>query len=189
MAALTFEEAAQRTEAFLTEEMVRALRAVDCAPQSFGADDPSPALDDVARAAVRFRHVRGAPDCLYLVGAFDDELLMLLQLNVWRLVILYRVPARDGIDSLALQPRLARWQAGAEHAGWSIGWRDTASPLQRNDRYVETYCYAMTERDFLTADMERLYWRNDMVQMTRAFMLECERCGIRLSPRDAGFAL
>ena len=36
-------------------------------------------------------------------------------------------------------------------------------------------------------NVHRFYWRTDTVQMTRCFMLEAARCGVRLSPRQAGF--
>ena len=34
---------------------------------------------------------------------------------------------------------------------------------------------------------QQLYWRTDIVQMTRYYMIEAARSGIRLSPRRAGF--
>jgi hypothetical protein len=46
---------------------------------------------------------------------------MQLQLNVHRLVVVYRVPALDALDAATLAVRLDRWRIGAEHAGW----RDT----------------------------------------------------------------
>jgi len=54
---------------------------------------------------------------------------------------------------------------------------------------VETYCYAFAGRDFLEDEAQQLYWRTDIVQMTRYFMIEAALAGIRLSPRDAGFPL
>ena len=58
----------------------------------------------------------------YLVNAFGDELLMQLQLNVHRLVVVYRVPALDTLDASTLAARLERWRIGAENAGWKFGW-------------------------------------------------------------------
>jgi hypothetical protein len=40
-----------------------------------------------SRATVEIRHVTGASDASYVVGAFGDELLMQLQLSVHRLVV------------------------------------------------------------------------------------------------------
>jgi hypothetical protein len=34
---------------------------------------------------------------------------------------------------------------------------------------------------------QQLYWRTDIVQLTRYYMIEAARSGIRLSPRRAGF--
>jgi hypothetical protein len=42
-------------------------------------------LTAVACARIEIRHVRGASDATYLINAFDEELLMQLQLNVHRL--------------------------------------------------------------------------------------------------------
>ena len=53
--------------------------------------------------------------------------------------------------------------------------------------YVETYCYAFAGANFLEDEQQQLYWRTDIVQMTRHYMLEAARSGIRLSPRRAGF--
>jgi hypothetical protein len=47
-----------------------------------------------------------------------------LQLNVHRLVVVYRVPALGSLDANTLAVRLERWRLGAEHAGWKFGWRD-----------------------------------------------------------------
>jgi hypothetical protein len=44
-------------------------------------------LAAVARARVEIRHLRGASDATYLINAFGEELLMQLQLNVYRLVV------------------------------------------------------------------------------------------------------
>jgi hypothetical protein len=179
--ALSLDEAQQRTEEFLTVQMPRALAAVEYAEPSFDRETAPVTIEEAARAKVALRHVRGAAECVYRIAAFGDELTMQLQLNVWRLVVVYRVPARDGLDAAALQPRLERWQIGAQHAGWTIGWREAANPLHRDRRSVETYCYALPARDFLVNEMEQLYWRTDIVQMTRYFMLEAQRCGVALS--------
>jgi hypothetical protein len=123
------------------------------------------------------------------VHAFDDELLMQLQLNVHRLVVVYRVPAVDALDAATLAVRLERWRLGAEHAGWKFGWRETAVAGDVAQHYVETYCYAFAGTDFLESEPQQLYWRTDIVEMTRHYMLEAARCGVRLSPRRAGFAI
>ena len=90
---LTIEEAKKRTEAFLVGQMLEALRAVDYEIPSFDEEPGDVELPNMARAGVEIRHVRGACDAAYLVKAFDEELLMQLQLNVHRLVVVYRVPA------------------------------------------------------------------------------------------------
>lgn len=184
---LTFAEAQKRTEAFLTGQVPEALRAVEYELPSF--DEAPRALDlaTAARAQVEIRHVRGASDATYLVTAFGDELLMQLQLNVCRLVVVYRVPALDALDAATLAVRLERWRLGAEHAGWKFGWRDTAVGGHGRQRYVETFCYAFAGSDFLEDEPQQLYWRTDIVQMTRYYMIEAARCGVCLSPRRAGF--
>lgn len=112
---------------------------------------------------------------------------MQLQLNMHRLVVVYRVPAIDALDASTLSVRLDRWRLGAQHAGWKFGWRD--APIDGGRRYIETYCYAFAGPDFLESEPQQLYWRTDIVQMTRYYMLEAARCGIRLSARRAGFPI
>ncbi|HET8728847.1 MAG TPA: hypothetical protein VFO41_15185 [Alphaproteobacteria bacterium] len=175
-----------RVEGFLTGQMVAALRAVDYDRPRFAEPPRETALEDAARARVAVRHVRGASDAFYLVEAFGDELLMQLQLNVWRFVVIYRVPATDALTADGLRPQLERWQLGAEHAGWTIGWRDMVDVHDPRHRFVETYAYANAAPDLLENDVDQLFWLTDIVQMTRAFMLETHRCGIALSPRQAG---
>ena len=184
---LTIAEAQRRSEAFLTAQMLEALRAVEYELPSFDGEPPDLDLAAAARAEVAIRHVRGVADATYLVQAFGDELLMQLQLNVHRLVVVYRVPALEALDAAALAARLDRWRLGAEHAGWKFGWRDAPLAGRAGLRYVETYCYAFAAPDFLENEPEQLYWRTDIVQMTRYYMLEAARCGVRLSPRRAGF--
>ena len=183
----TIEEAQRRTEQFLTEQMPHALHAVDYAWPRFDELPQPITLADVQRARVQFRHARGASDAIYFIAAFDDELMMQLQLNVWRFVVVYRVPADEALDAAALAVRLERWRIGAEHAGWTIGWREATSPDDSRQRYIETYCYANAAPDFLGNALHQLYWRTDIVQMTRYFMLEARRCGLSLSPRRAGY--
>ncbi len=187
MSVLTIAEAQRRTEAFLTGQMLEALRAVEYELPSFDEAPRQVDLAEVARAGVEIRHVRGASDATYLVRAFGDELLMQLQLNVHRLVVVYRVPALEALDAATLAVRLERWRIGAEHAGWKFGWRDAPVAGDTGRRYVETYCYAFAGTDFLEDEPQQLYWRTDIVQMTRYYMIEAQRCGVRLSPRHAGF--
>jgi hypothetical protein len=184
---LTIVEAQKRTEEFLTGQMPEALRAVEYDLPSFDAAPRELDLSAAARAVVDVRHVQGAADAAYLVQAFGDELLMQLQLNVCRLVVVYRVPALEALDAATLAVRLERWRLGAEHAGWKFGWRDAAVGNDSGRRYVETYCYAFAGSDFLENEPQQLYWRTDIVQMTRYYMIEAARCGVRLSPRRAGF--
>jgi hypothetical protein len=186
---LTIIEAQRRTELFLTGQMLEALRTVEYEMPSFDAEPRDVDLAAVARAHVEIRHVRGACDASYLVNAFGDELLMQLQLNVHRLVVVYRVPASEALDASTLAVRLERWRIGAEHAGWKFGWRDSPIAGEPGRRYVETYCYAFAGSDFLEDEPQQLYWRTDIVQMTRYYMIEAGRSGIRLSPRSAGFPI
>jgi hypothetical protein len=132
---LTIAEAQRRTELFLTSQMFEALHAVEYELPSFDTEAREVQLADVARSRVEIRHVRGASDATYLVNAFGNELLMRLQLNVHRLVVVYRVPELDALED----------------------------------------------------ELQQLYWRTDIAQMTRYYMIEAARGGIRLSPRRPGF--
>jgi len=184
---LTIGEAQSRTEEFLTGQMLEALRGVEYELPSFDTEPVEVELPQMARGRIELRHVRGASDATYLVQAFGDELLMQLQLNVYRLVVVYRVPAQGALDATSLAVHLERWRIGAEHAGWKFGWRDAPIPGDTGRRWVETYCYAFAAPDFLENEPEQLYWRTDIVQMTRYYMLEAARCGVSLSARRAGF--
>jgi hypothetical protein len=184
---LTIAEAQKRTEEFLVGQMLEALRAVEYELPSFDLEPRETDLAVAARAQVEIRHVRGASDASYLVHAFGDELLLQLQLNVHRLVVVYRVPGIDALDADMLAVRLERWRLGAEHAGWKFGWRDAPLADHGGRRYVKTFCYAFAAQNFLESEAQQLYWRTDIVQMTRYYMLEAARSGIRLSPRRAGF--
>lgn len=181
--ALSIDECLQLTTQFLTGSMRSALETVEYdAPDWSDGGQGSPDLASAARAGVLVRHLPGDSDAHYRVRAYKDELRMSLQLNVWRFVIVYSLPAGDLVDVTGVAPRFARWQTGASHAGWTIGWRDAVDPWQHDRRLVETYCYAMLPRDFLVDPMAQLYWRTDIVQMTRSFMLEARRGGVPLSP-------
>jgi hypothetical protein len=183
---MTIEAARARVERVLTRDMVESLEAVEYELPSFAAAARETSLAEAKRGRVALRHVKGAADAHYLVEAFGDALLMQLQLNLWRMVVVYRAPSRDALDAAGLAARLERWRIGAEHAGWKIGFRDAAEPPRR---WVDTYAYAMGPEDLLENELRLQYWRTDIVQMTRYFMLEMRRCGVRLSPREAGFEI
>src|SRR5215472_6890239 len=138
---LTIAEAQRRTEQFLTGQMLEALRAVEYELPSFDTEPVDVELADVARSRVEIRHVRGASDATYLVDAFDDELLMQLQLNVHRLVVVYRVPALDALDASTLAVRLELWRTNM--LAGKFGWRDAPIADDLGRRYVETYCYTL----------------------------------------------
>jgi hypothetical protein len=186
---LSIAEAQRRTEEFLTGQMLEALRKVEYELPSFDEEPADISITDVSRSTVEVRHVRGAADATFLVQAFGDELLMQLQLNVHRLVVVYRCPAVGALDATTLAVHLDRWRIGAEHAGWKFGWRDAPLLDDLNRRWVETYCYAFASEDFLENEPQQLYWRTDIIQMTRYYVMEAARCGIRLSPRSAGFPI
>lgn len=170
----------RRIDEFLTGLMAEALRAVDYRSPPYGC--PSAPLAEAVRGEVQVGHICGNPDANYLLRAFGDVLQMQIQLNVYRLVIVYSIPARGALDCSALQPRFTRWEIGANHAGWRIGWRDTVDVDNAVARRVEVYCYAMLPEDFLQCERHQLYWMNDVVQMTRALLLESRRIDVRLSP-------
>jgi Predicted membrane protein len=169
---LTISEAQRRTELFLTGQMLEALRAVEYELPSFDTQLHDVDLAEVARARVEIRHVRGASDATYLITAFGEELLMQLQLNVHRLVVVYRVPALDALDARPLR-YVSNVGASAPSmpAGNSAG-AIRRLPATRGRRFVETYCYAFAGIDFLEVEPQQLYWRTDIVQMTRYYMIE-----------------
>lgn len=178
---LSIDDCRRLTTDFLRGPMREALTAVDYALPDWDALDCAPDLRTASRATVAMRHVPGASDADYRVAAFGETLRMRLQLNVWRFVIVYSIPAGGLVDVTGVAPRFARWERGAVHAGWTVGWRDATAVDAPAQRLVETYCYAMLDRDFLVDPMAQLYWRTDIVQMTRGFMLEARRGAVPLS--------
>ena len=175
-----FEAIRDKIDGLLTGPIVEAFRAVDCLVPDYGAGSVSPA--SAFRTTVIFGHVTGTPDARYLIEAMGSRLELSIQLNVYRLVVVYRIPAQGTLDSAALQPRFARWSIGAGDAGWKTGWRDA---IETGDaaRAIEVYCYAALPINFLEDDRHQLYWISDVVQMTRGFLLEARRAGIELPCR------
>jgi hypothetical protein len=166
-----------KIDKFLLTEMPACLAAVEYPAPAYGKPKP---LADIARAKIAASHAKGASDALYLVSAYGDELTMLLQLNVWRFVVVYSLPETAEMDMAMLEARLERWQIGAQHAGWQIGWKQSAQPEHDQRRIVQIYCYAFADKNLLDNPPEKLFWRTDIVQMTRALMLEARRVGIKL---------
>ena len=127
---LTIAEAHRRIELFLTGQMLEALRTVEYELPSFDTEPVDVELADVARSRVEIRHVRGASDATYLINAFGDELLMQLQLNVHRLVVVYGcrrstrsmpAPWRCGSSGGASAPSMPAGNlAGATHRSPAI---------------------------------------------------------------------
>jgi hypothetical protein len=179
-------DAQQQTDIFLSRHLLDALRSVEMKRVAFAAQAPAVSLEEMACAQVEIAYVHGSSDALYRLRAFGETLTMQVQLNAYRFVVLYRVPAAAGIDVAGLEARFGRWQKGAAHVGWQIGWRDAADPFEPQARYIEVYCYAMLPEDFLWNELHQLYWRTDIVQMTRGFLLEARRFSIALQvPDDA----
>jgi hypothetical protein len=95
--------------------------------------------------ACRDLPLRGASDATYLINAFGEELLMQLQLNGHRLVVVYRVPALDALDASTLAIVL---NAGASAPSMPAG--NSAGAIRRSGPpFVETYCYAFAGNNFL----------------------------------------
>jgi hypothetical protein len=99
--------------------MIEALQAVEYELPSFEIEPQEVQLGDAARTRVQIRPVRGASDATYLVNSFGDELLMQLQLNVHRLVVVYRVPALEVARSMRI-----RSQCGSNAGGWALSTPD-----------------------------------------------------------------
>ena len=182
-------DAQHQTDIFLSRHLLDALRSVEMCRVPFAAQAPASSLEDMACTQVEIAYVHGSSDALYRLRAFGETLSLQVQLNGYRFVVLYRVPAAAGIDVAGLEARFGRWQKGAAHVGWQIGWRDAADPFDPHARYVEVYCYAMLPQDFLWNELHQLYWRTDIVQMTRGFILEARRFSVSLEVPDSAAPL
>ena len=175
-----YESIRNKIDDLLTGPFLEAFQGVDCQTPDY--DSRSLPAAQAFRASVHIGHVAGTPDARYLILALGSRLELYLQLNVYRLVVVYRVPAQGTLDSAALQPRFARWAIGATDAGWTIGWRDAIDSGNDAVRFIEVYCYASLPMDFLDNERHQLYWITDVVQMTRAFLMEARRAGVNLPP-------
>jgi hypothetical protein len=174
---------------FLSDQLPKSLQSVDYLRSSFSEPSLDEAVEQLARAKVEVRHAVGASDAFYLISAFQDKLLMQVQLNVRRFVIIFRVPAIAPANAESLRPRFHMWERGAVHVGWEMLWRDSVRDEEPDQVYIEIYCYASPSEDFLENEREQLFWRTDIVQMTRSFMLEARHIGVRLNPIGAGYSI
>jgi hypothetical protein len=172
-----YEELKTKIDELLAGPLLEALKSVDCRTPEY---DQLLSQAQALRGKVRLAHVTGSPDARYLVEALGGCLEVYVQLNVYRLVVMYRIPGQGTLDSGALQPRFARWALGAADAGWKIGWRDAIDAGDDARRAIEVYCYATLPLDFLQDERHQLYWTTDLAQMTRSFMLEARRAGVEL---------
>ena len=181
-----YESIRTKIDELLAGPFVEAFEAVDCRTPAYGECRLSQA--DAFRTKVHFAHVTGTPDARFLIEGLGCHLELSVQLNVYRLVVVYRILAQGSLDSAALQPRFARWAIGATDAGWKIGWRDAIDSSSDVTRAIEVYCYASLPVDFLENEYHQLYWITDVVQMTRSFLIEARRAGVEL-PCPAGNGL
>jgi hypothetical protein len=175
-----YERIRNKIDQLLAGPFVEAFKGVDCRTPDYDSCPLSAA--QAFRATVQIGHVAGTPDARYLIQGLGAHLELYLQLNVYRLVVVYRIPAQGTLDSAALQPRFARWVIGATDAGWSIGWRDAIDASEEARRFIEVYGYASLPMDFLKDERHQLYWITDVMQMTRSFLSEARRAGVELSP-------
>jgi hypothetical protein len=182
-------DAQHQTDVFLSRHLLDALRSVEMRQVPFAPQAPASSLEEMCVAQVEIAYVHGSADALYRVQAFGETLTMQVQLNAYRFVVLYRVPVAAGIDVAGLEARFGRWQKGAAHVGWQVGWRDAADPFDPQARYIEVYCYAMLPQDFLWNELHQLYWRTDIVQMTRGFLIEARRFNVPLAIPDSAASL
>jgi hypothetical protein len=65
---------------------------VDCQTPEY--DSFPLAAEQAFRAKVKIGHVNGTPDARYLIDALRSQLQLYVQLNVYRLVLVYRIPAQ-----------------------------------------------------------------------------------------------
>jgi hypothetical protein len=158
------------------DALLEALKAMDDRVPDF--DSGSVQGRDAFQTAVRAAHASGAPEVRYLVHSLGSRLEFHVKLNVYRLAVVYRIPAQKDLDSAALQARFARWTTGAADAGWAIGWREASDQVPHA---IEVFCRAGLPIDFLQDERHQLYWITELVQMTRAFLLEARRVGVELA--------
>ena len=117
-----YDKIRNKIDELLVGPFVEAFKGVDCRTPDYASGALSAA--EAFLANVQIGHVTGTPDARYLIQGLGSQIELYLQLNVSRLVVVYRILAQGTLDSAALQPRFERWSIGATDAGWTIGWRD-----------------------------------------------------------------
>src|SRR3954454_10447650 len=80
----------RRIDHFLIAPMAESLRGLEYAAPSPG--DTTTTIVDAAQANVLVSHVLGNAEATYLIDAFGERLTIQIQLNVYRLVVVYRIP-------------------------------------------------------------------------------------------------
>ena len=175
----TYETLTARTDAVF-DTLLEVLKGMDERVPDFGSG--SVPASNAFRASVRIAHVTGTPDARYLVHGLRGRLELNVQLNVYRLTVVYRIPAQKDRVSAALQARFAHWTRSAADAGWRIEWREALD--DEIAHAIEIFCHAALPVDFLQDERHQVYWITELARMTRGFLLEGRRAGVELATAE-----
>ena len=162
-----------KTKYFLVEEMTSGLHRIEyspvfCEPENF-------------KVKVTTRFNEGAVGAFYNVSIGDFSLHMRVNLNVMRFIVLYYFPCMPGRTIADLENSLEPVLSGARNAGYEFKIRRQVEFFNKNCDCDVLYLYNnQPEGDFLINSMQRLFWIQDIILMTRSTLIESKRNNINI---------
>lgn len=165
---LTTEALQQRTEDFLITQLPRVLRHV------------TPSYD--LRATLTEVRVLGRTDIFgagYRLENGADRLMVWVGLNVSRLIVIYWIAAKDGMDEKRAADVFRYTFGGAAKVGFDVFYERTRTP--GGEEIISIWATAKANDSLLTLPTERLFWMQDVAMMTESFWRTAKRNGVALT--------
>jgi len=167
----------KKTKYFLTDELFLGLGRIEYSPVFCKAED--------FNLNVRVSHSDGAIGATYRIFVADSSIYMRVNLNVMRFIVLYYFPCVSGRTVVDLEALLEAVLAGARNAGYEFKIRRQTEFLDGDCECDVLYLYNnQPEGDFLINSMQRLFWIQDIILMTRSVLIESKRNGVILFSGD-----
>lgn len=155
----------QRTEDFLVTQLPRVFRRV------------TPSYD--LRATSTEVAVLGRTDIFgagYRLENGTDRLMLWVGLNVSRLIVIYWIAAKDGMDAKRAAEVFRYTFGGAAKVGFDVFYEQARTP--GGEDIVSIWATAKANENLLTLPAERLFWMQDVAMMTESFWRTAKRYGV-----------
>lgn len=162
---LSTEALQQRTEDFLVTQLPRVLRRV------------TPSYD--LRATRTEVTVLGRTDIFgagYRLENGADSLRLWVGLNVSRLIVIYWIAAKDGMNEQRAAEVFRYTFGGAAKVGFDVFYERTRTP--GGEEIVSIWATAKANDSLLALPAERLFWMQDVAMMTESFWRTAKRHGV-----------